>query len=134
MNSSQSLTDRIAIGLSIMCTLHCLALPVLLALLPSLAALGLDNERFHVWMVVAVLPTSIYALTLGCKQNKRYQLLFFGLTGLSLLVMALILGEERIGEFGEKTLTIIGACFVATGHWFNFKLCREQRHIDCKGS
>ena len=89
------------------------------------------GEAFHLWMVVAVIPSSVYALTLGCKQHKRYRLLIWGCIGLTLLVMALVLGEERIGENGEKILTVLGASFVAVGHWFNFRLCHAQRHIDC---
>ncbi len=137
MNAAQGITDKFAISLSLMCVIHCLALPVLLALLPGMAVLQLDNEAFHLWMVVAVLPTSIYALTLGCKQHKRYQLLILGTIGLALLVMALVLGEERIGEAGEKILTVLGAGFVAVGHWFNYRLClshkysRTQKYKDC---
>lgn len=128
MKAAQAVTDKFSIGLSLMCAIHCLALPVLLALLPSMAILQLDNEAFHLWMVVAVLPTSIYALTLGCKQHKRYQLLIWGSIGLALLVMALVLGVERIGEAGEKILTSLGAGFVAVGHWFNYRLCRSQKY------
>ena len=131
MNSAQAITDKLAIGLSLMCAIHCLAQTVLLALLPSMVALQLDNEAFHLWMVVAVLPSSVYALTLGCKQHKRYRLLVFGFIGLTLLVMAVVLGEERIGEAGEKILTVLGAGFIAVGHWFNFRLCQVQKNRDC---
>jgi hypothetical protein len=131
MNTTQTVTDKLAIGLSLGCAIHCLSLPVILALLPSLAALQLDNEAFHFWMLVAVLPTSVYALTMGCKQHKRYRLLIIGFIGLGLLVLALALGEERIGEAGEKMLTVIGAGFVAFGHWFNYRLCHAQKHKDC---
>lgn len=131
MKTAQAVTDKFAIGLSLMCTFHCLALPFLLALLPSMVASQLDNEAFHLWMIIAVLPTSIYALTLGCKQHKRYRLLILGSIGLALLVMGLVLGEERIGEAGEKILSILGAGFVAVGHWFNYRLCRAQKHKDC---
>ncbi len=96
-----------------------------------MVALPLKNEAFHLWMVVAVIPRSAYALTLGCKQHKRYRLLVLGSIGLTLLVLALILGEERFGEAGEKILTVLGAAFVAVGHWFNFRLCQAQKHIDC---
>ena len=130
MKSHQKITDKLAIGLSLACVLHCLALPIMLVLLPSLAALNLDNEAFHLWMVVAVIPSSIYALTMGCKQHRRYQLLVWGVVGLALLILALALGEERIGEWGEKGLTVLGATFVAIGHWFNFRLCDAQREID----
>ena len=126
-----AVTDKLAIGLSLACAFHCLALPVLLALLPSIAALQLDNEAFHLWMIIVVLPSSLYALSMGCKQHKRYRLLIFGSIGLALLVLALVLGEERIGEAGEKILTIVGASFVAVRHWFNYRLCQTQNPQDC---
>lgn len=131
MKTAQVITDKLAIGLSLACAIHCLALPVLLALLPSMAALQLDNEAFHLWMIAAVLPSSVYALSIGCKQHKRYQLFFLGAIGLTLLVLALVLGEDLIGEDGEKILTVAGASFVALGHWLNFRLCHAQNHKDC---
>lgn len=131
MKTTQALTDRLAIGLSIACAIHCLALPVLLILLPSMTALQLNNEAFHLWMVAVVLPSSIYALSMGCKQHKRYQLFILGSIGLTLLVIALLLGEERIGETGEKLLTALGASCVAIGHWFNYRLCNTKPHEDC---
>lgn len=131
MKTTQAITDKLAIGLSLACVIHCLALPVLLVLLPGIAALQLNNESFHLWMVVAVLPSSIYALTLGCKQHKRYQLLFLGFIGIVLMILALLLGETLIGELGEKILTTIGGVLVATGHWFNYRLCNTQQDNDC---
>ena len=131
MKTAQVFTDKLAISLSLMCTLHCLALPVLLVLLPSLTILQLDNEAFHIGMVALVIPCSVYALTLGCRQHQRYRLLFLGAIGLTLLVLALALGEQRIGEIGEKILTLIGACFVAAGHWLNYRLCQAHHHKGC---
>ena len=131
MKTEQAVTDKMAIGLSIACAIHCLAVPVLILMLPSIAALNLDNEAFHLWMVVAVIPCSVYALSLGCKEHSRYQFISLGFTGLAMLVLALALGEARIGESGEKILTVLGASFVAVAHWLNFRLCRAQDHKDC---
>ncbi|MDC9724724.1 MAG: MerC domain-containing protein [Gammaproteobacteria bacterium] len=128
METLQTITDKLSISLSLLCAIHCLALPVILTLLPSLAALQLDNEAFHYWMVLAVIPTSIYALTMGCKRHKHFRLLLIGGAGLALLVLAVVLGEEAIGESGEKILTLLGATLVAIGHFWNFRLCRQQ---DC---
>ena len=55
MKTTQVMTDKLAIGLSLLCTFHCLALPILLVLLPSIAALGLDNENFHLG-VLGIFP------------------------------------------------------------------------------
>jgi len=128
VGTAQQITDKLSISLSLLCAIHCLAVPVMLALLPGIAALQLDNEAFHSWMLWAVIPTSIYALTMGCKQHKRFRLLVVGGTGLALLILAVMLGEDIIGEYGEKTLTLIGASLVAAGHFWNFRLCR---HLDC---
>lgn len=134
MKTSQVLTDKLSIGLSLACTIHCLVLPILLISLPSLAALNIHDESFHLWMVIAVIPTSLYALSLGCKQHKRYQLFYMGIIGLTLLLSALLLGEERIGEVGEKILTVAGSVFLAVGHWFNFRLCQKNDHKNCSPS
>jgi len=133
MKSTTAATDKFAIGLSVMCSIHCLVLPLILALVPSLAALQLNNEAFHFWMVIAVIPTSIYALTMGCKQHKRYRVLLLGLAGLALLTGAVLFGE-RAGELGEKVLTLLGASLVAFGHLWNFHLCRQPSNCPCPES
>lgn len=130
MKQAQTITDRLAIGLSLACTIHCLATPALLVLLPSLMALKLDNEAFHLWLVFAVIPTSLFAITLGCKQHNRYQLFVLCVIGLAMLFSALIL-EERIGETGEQVLTVLGSSLIVIGHWLNYRLCRQQSHSDC---
>ena len=131
MRTAQELTDRFSISLSLLCVIHCLVLPFMLVLLPSLTALQLENEVFHTWMVVAVLPTSIYALTMGCRKHKRYRLLVLGITGLMLLTLTVILGHEITGELGEKILTVLGASLVAAGHLGNFRLCQQHRDCSC---
>ncbi|WP_043316303.1 MerC domain-containing protein [Microbulbifer sp. HZ11] len=133
MKPTTAATHKIAIGLSAMCTIHCLALPLVLALVPSMAALGLDNEAFHLWMVLAVIPTSVYALTMGCKQHKRYRVVVLGGAGLGLLATAVLLGESA-GELGEKLLTVAGASLVAFGHLWNYRLCQQPSDCACPTS
>ena len=111
-----------------LCMIHCLAFPLLVALLPSIAALPLDKEAFHLWMVIAVIPISLYALTLGCKKHKKKSILSFGLLGLVCLVSAVLLGESRIGEAGEKILTVIGALLIAFSHYKNFHQCQHLKN------
>ncbi len=131
MKTTVALTDKVAIGLSMVCTLHCLALPMLLVVLPSAVALPLDNEAFHLWMIIAVIPTSVYALTLGCRQHKRYRLLILGITGLAMLITALLLEGTGIGEVSEKPLTVLGAALIAIGHGFNYRLCHQHKQASC---
>ena len=132
MKSYQMGADKFSITLSVVCAFHCLILPVLITLAPTLAALNLDDERFHFWMVVAALPISVYGLTLGCKKHKRYQLLVLGFIGLLLLISALLLEDQldvlNSSVINEKSMTLLGAIFLATGHWLNYRLCLRN---DC---
>jgi len=127
----QSVPDNIAISLSLLCTLHCLALPLILVLIPSVASLQLQNEAFHFWMVLVVIPVSLYALTLGCKQHNRVYIFAIGGTGLSLLLMAVILPEPLLGEYGEKITTLLGASLIAIAHFTNYRLCQQQERCKC---
>ena len=127
----RALTDKMAMSLSLLCALHCVATPVVLVMLPSLAALQFDDEAFHLWMVLAVIPISSYALTMGCKRHKRYRLLGVGLVGLLFLLSAVLLGEAVISEFQEKALTVIGAVTITLGHYWNYRLCRRQESCLC---
>ena len=48
MGRTQTLGDRLAIALSSLCVIHCLATPLLLIILPSFGALFADShELFH---------------------------------------------------------------------------------------
>lgn len=119
----ENVTDKLAISLSIACAIHCLAMPLVLLLLPSFTALALNNEALHLWMILIVLPTSVYAIFMGCKQHKRYRLIFIGFCGLALLVLAILLGNE----FWEKILTLLGSLIIAGGHYWNYRLCQQHK-------
>ncbi|WDE05092.1 MerC domain-containing protein [Thalassomonas viridans] len=134
MKLLQISTDKLAISLSMLCVLHCLAFPLILVLVPSIAALPLEQETFHLWMVVAVIPTSIYALTLGCKKHKKLSVLSGGLIGLAGLIAAVLFGESQLGEAGEKLLTVAGATLIALAHYKNFQLCHHLSQCPCPDS
>lgn len=124
---SSTLLDKTAIGLSLLCAVHCLLLPLVVILLPSLAASTFAGEAFHQWLVLAVVPTSLIALTMGCRKHHQKTVLAWGLSGLAFIFLALMLGHDTLGETGEKTFTLIGAAFIAWGHYRNFKLCQEPQ-------
>ena len=127
MKLTQTTADKLAIGLSLMCTVHCFATPVILALLPSLAVLQINAEQFHLWILAVVLPTSLLALSLGCKKHKRTRYMACGVVGLACLIIAVLLGQEE----AEKALTLIGSAFIALAHWFNYQQCFKKNNENC---
>ncbi len=132
MNQLQSPADKIAISLSLLCAIHCLAAPILIALLPALASLPLESESMHLWMVVGVLPISLFSLTLGCKKHRKFQVAYIGSVGLIMMIFALLGEVIGFGEVVEKTLTLVGAALIALTHFWNYQLCRHQSNsCDC---
>ena len=121
--------DRFSIGFSTLCLLHCLAVPVLVSVVPVFATFALADERFHLALVALVVPTSVIALCLGCRLHKSRRILICGFAGVFVLVVAAILGGQHLGEIGETVLTVLGASVVALAHWFNFRGCRA---CDCE--
>jgi len=131
MNNLQIMSDKAAIGLSVVCTVHCLAMPLALVLLPAITALSLNDEAFHLWMLIAMLPFSAYGLTMGCRKHGLYRTLSVGGIGLLLLAVVSFGGHEMFGEALEKTLTIIGAGTIALAHFWNYRLCQKQENCGC---
>ena len=56
------LADLAAMGLSVACMLHCLAVPLLLVAAPWIVPAFFGDEAFHVVAVTLVIPVSLIAL------------------------------------------------------------------------
>tara|TARA_B100000767_G_C19758025_1_gene533890 strand:+ start:1839 stop:2237 length:399 start_codon:yes stop_codon:yes gene_type:complete len=130
MISVQALADKAAISLSFICAVHCLAMPLIFLLLPSLAAIYFDDETAHLLMLFAVLPVSIFALTMGCTKHKDIVVFILGAVGLAILVTAVLLGHDALGELVEKVLILSGATIIALSHIRNHALC-QRSDCDC---
>ena len=120
----QQRLDKLAISISSLCIVHCLLLPIGIVLIPSIGLQTLADEAFHQMLVVAVLLTSCSALFMGCSRHKVWRVLAWGVSGLFLLIAAVLFGHD-FGELFEKGLTLIGSLFVIIGHVQNYRLCKQ---------
>jgi hypothetical protein len=131
MKNLNNALDKSAITLSTLCLVHCLALPLVTVILPSMIATAVNQEFFHSLMVICVLPISIYALTMGCKKHNKLSVALYGGLGLACLVAAVLFGESHLGEVGEKLITTIGSLMIAFAHIQNYKLCLKSDSCSC---
>ena len=115
--------DKIAIGLSIACVIHCFLVPSFIILSPAFLSIELDNELIHYLMLFLVVPISMIALSNGFKNHKMISYFLIGLTGLLILICAVLFGESILGHTGEKALTLIGAIILSIAHYKDFKTC-----------
>jgi len=129
----QLLLDQISISFSVLCTLHCLLMPLILVLFPNLL-MGLEVHTFHLILVWLILPSSVLAGTLGCSKHKDINVMLGIAVGLSLLVLTAVWGHEYFGELGEKLVTTAATVLLALSHWRNFLLCKENACKHCESN
>ena len=121
MLKAQMTSDKLAISLSAACVIHCLFAPTLIIFAYSFLSFSVESELIHYIILTLALPISGLALVLGYRNHKVLSFLMIGITGLSLMLLAVLLGEGT----SEKVLTVIGSCIVAYAHYKNHKVCKE---------
>lgn len=124
MTSTRTL-DLAGMTLSLGCLVHCLALPALATLSPWLAWSWIGNESVHLWVLILALPVALIRLGLGCRRHRRLGVLVAGVSGITLLWLALGL-EGQLPATAHVALSLVGGLTLAFAHWRNFRLCRQN--------
>ncbi|MEX2494844.1 MAG: MerC domain-containing protein [Woeseia sp.] len=120
--------DRVAVLLSGICLLHCLALPFLLLALPVLNELASDH--LHAQMLLVAIPISVIALALGFRRHENPYVIAFGTLGMALLVIGGTVVHSRYGLAADRTFSVSGALVLAVTHYFNSRLAH---YSSCRG-
>lgn len=107
--------DRIAIGISGLCAVHCLATAVLVALAASAGGLLLSPIIHEVGLVIAI---GLGALALGRGVLQHGYMMPAAIGALGLGVMAGAISLPHYGS-GETLFTLIGVGLLALGHDLN---------------
>lgn len=122
-----SLLDSLAIALSGLCLVHCLALPALIALFPLLGASLIDHQSFHQIILIGVVPTTTVALGAGYLRHRRLPIALLGLAGIAALAYAAFALHARHAHDLETWVTVGGGLLLAFAHVLNFRHCRHRR-------
>ena len=116
MKNAAALFDVSALALSGLCLLHCLALPLLAALLPLLGTWS-EAEWVHGLFVLIAAPLTSYALWRAHRHRPLPAALWLlAGTGLALLLAGACGG---LGARAETPLTVAGSLALASAHLWN---------------
>lgn len=126
---SPEILDKAAVALSGLCLLHCLALPLVIVLLPFLNEVAVD--QWHAPMLLVVIPVSVFAFALGFRRHGNRGVLTTGATGMLLMVIGGTLAHYLLGLTADRILTVSGAVVLAAAHYRNSQLAR---HCQPRGS
>lgn len=113
--------DGVAISLSGLCLIHCLALPVVSAILP-IAGSWAEIEWIHKAFVVAALPFSLLALA-----SERATGIIGGLIASGFILLAAAAFAEPLHDH-ETALTLLGGLLLASGHAFRWGRSYSSTH------
>jgi hypothetical protein len=106
--------DRMAIGLSGLCLVHCLASAVLVAVLASAGGMLLDPLIHEVGLILSI-ALGLVALGRGIFEHGFMMPASVGGLGLGVMAGALTLPHDG----AEVAYTIIGVAILALGHDLN---------------
>lgn len=113
-------------SLSIGCLVHCLALPLVIALLPATASWLDIPESFHLWALLTALPVSLFMLLSSYRNHSDHVPLLLGTNGLTLMACALLIPDRM----AETAVSSSGALLLAGAHLVNWRL--RGLHAHCK--
>ncbi|HWW63242.1 MAG TPA: MerC domain-containing protein [Sphingomonadaceae bacterium] len=111
--------DRLAIGLSGLCVVHCIGTAVLVTFLASVGGALLNPAIHEIGLALAIVLATL-GLGRGIAIHGFVLPSLIGVTGIALMASALVLPHGG----GEVICTIIGVSLVAFGHHLNRRALR----------
>ena len=133
--------DRLAISLSSLCAIHCIALPIAASVTPLLMSTinhgnAVHEFWFHQFILIFIIPVSIFALVTGFRCHKKNLPMLLGGLGLSILVIVALFAEQLLSQqvishTGETILTVIGGIIHAAGHITNALATKASHATSC---
>lgn len=113
------LLDRGAVGLSLLCLVHCLAFPVVVMALPAMSEILPRQWWVHPVIFALAVPMATIALVRGWYDHRDRRPALLGGLGLLLLGLGLLAVEASAAEV---LLTVAGGSAVAAAHLLNWRL------------
>lgn len=116
-------SDAAGIGLSALCLVHCLGLPVLIAFSPALV--WMEDERVHLLLAIGALVVTFVAADGWPSIRSKPLIYLVAGIGLSLLFAGALI---EMSEMQERIVTSIGALTLASAHLASWMRTRH-RHV-----
>ena len=108
--------DLYAAGLSALCLLHCLALPLLVTIVPLVAQTA-ESELVHQLLVIATIPVSLRVIWKRSAMHRNRLFAVAVLGGLGLLLLAAFV--EAVSAF-EEPITVAGGVLLCSAHLWHW--------------
>ena len=115
--------DKFGIGATVLCAIHCLALPLILPFLAAMKLGFVSTPAFEGIMVILAISIGLYSVGSGYLKSHRqwYPLLILGLGILILLAS----NATGLDHDIEHIMIAIGSLGIVVAHLLNWRLCQS---------
>lgn len=117
--------DIIALASSLICAVHCAAIPVIFSF-SSLSSLHFLGNPYIEWTFIAIGVVFVFVSLWPSYKKVHHKKKPLLLAGLGFVFIAL--GRLHLTDLWEVTNTVIGASIVSLAHYFNWKLTPKCNH------
>ena len=112
--------DTAGVALSFICGIHCLVVPIVLVMLPSLGWSIHANESYETIMVLLIIGLATMALVRGYLNHRRWQVIIFLVIGLVVFIFVRPALENSLHAYAS----VLGGSAFIVGHVYNWNWCR----------
>ncbi len=117
---NHELADTTGACLSVACAVHCLSMPLLVAVLPLIGLGFLANESAELVLILGAIGLAVGSLAWGIRHHRSWRALLILIVALAFIAIARTVVE---GTF-EVVFYSIGAILLASAHLVNRYLCK----------
>jgi hypothetical protein len=121
------LLDRIGATGSMLCAVHCAALPLVLALAPAIGA-GLASENFEIGFIAFASVMGLISLAIGYRRHARSRALLALMPGIALLWCAVLIPPLHHSRMAHAFVMALGGTLIAAAHVLNLRLSHRIAH------
>ena len=117
---SQELVDNTGACLSFACAIHCMAMPLLVTILPLIGLSFLATERAELYLIIGAIALAIGSLAWGVRHHRSWRAFLILLVALTFIATA----RTAVEGIFEVVFYSIGAILLASAHLVNRHLCK----------
>jgi hypothetical protein len=124
----RSLLDRLGAFGSMVCAVHCAAVPLLIALVPSLGAAQWLGGKFELAFVLFATALGLFSVVWGYRRHGAVRALGLLLPGLATLWVAISYGPLHESLVPHAVAMTFGGTLVGLAHLANLRLNHGHVH------
>lgn len=132
--SKQKILDRIGIGASTLCAVHCALTPLLITIAPLVGLGFLFEEKFEAVFLMVTVGLAFLSIAWGfLKKHRSFEPFYLLLLGAALFFLSHYFEDNQsIQSIMPHPISMgLGGLSIAISHFINLRLCH---HYDCETS